>query len=145
MEYEIREMTLDDYYEVYSLWQRTEGLKLDESDSYENMKNYLKRNPKLNYIAVHNEKIIGTVKCGQDGRRGYIYHLVVDDKYRKNGLSKQLYKKCLEELKIQNIWKCTIYVLESNNSGLCYWTHNGWSALESNFYMLQKDLKEDIE
>jgi ribosomal protein S18 acetylase RimI-like enzyme len=142
MDYEIREMTIKDYKEVYSLWEKTEGLKLDESDSIDNMEKYLIRNPKLNYIAVANNKIIGTIKCGQDGRRGYLYHLVVEHEYRKYGISKKLYTKCIEELKLQNIWKCNIYVLESNQSGLEYWEHNGWQPLELNFVMLQKDLRK---
>ncbi len=136
----IREMNMEDYPEVRALWERTEGLKLDESDEYTNLERYILRNPKLNYVAEVHNQIIGTIKCGQDGRRGYLYHLAVDTSYRKQGVSKLLFSKCLNELKKQNIFKCTVYVLEDNDIGLNYWQHHGWEKLDSNFHMLQKKI-----
>lgn len=86
MDYLIREMTIQDYQDVCSLWERTEGLKLDESDEYENLERYLLRNPKLSYVVWDDDRIIGAVKCGQDGRRGYLYHLAVHHEYRNLGI-----------------------------------------------------------
>ncbi len=133
-------MAIQDYPEVRSLWERTEGLKLDESDEYGNLERYLVRNPKLNYVAEIKKEIVGAIKCGQDGRRGYLYHLAVDGAHRKKGISKMLYRKCLEELKKQNIFKCTVYILGGNDIGLKYWRYNGWEVFDSNFHMLQRDL-----
>jgi len=135
-------MTINDYDAVVALWMKTEGLKLDESDEFENMAYYLDRNPGLSFIAVLDNNIIGTIKCGQDGRRGYIYHLVIDKQHKGNGISKQLYQKSIEELKRQRINKCNLYVLSSNISGLEYWEHNGWKILDPNLKMLQRDLRE---
>ena len=145
MDYLIREMTIQDYQDVCSLWERTEGLKLDESDEYENLERYLLRNPKLSYVVWDDDRIIGAVKCGQDGRRGYLYHLAVDHEYRNLGISKMLYSKCIQELKKQGIMKCTLYILCDNVDGLNYWEHNGWKVFDSNFYMLQRDLRVGIK
>ncbi len=67
MDYFIREITMKDYVEVLSFWKKFEGLNVDESDSYDNFEIYLKRNPELCYIAIIGNKIVGAVKCGQDG------------------------------------------------------------------------------
>jgi ribosomal protein S18 acetylase RimI-like enzyme len=44
MNYMIREMRIDDYEDVYRLWEQTEGLTLEESDSREDIEIYLRRN-----------------------------------------------------------------------------------------------------
>ena len=141
LEYEIREMMIDHYDDVHAFWSSVQGLKMDESDTRENMETYLKRNPRLSYVAVMSDEIIGTIKAGQDGRRGYINHLAVKPSLRKQGIAKALYSLCMEELKRQGIWRCNIYVLDSNKSALSFWEHNGWAPLQNNFQMLQKVLK----
>jgi len=58
-------------------------------------------------------QVVGTTLCGQDGRRGYLYHLAVDPKYRRQpGLGKQLMQASLVGLnKSLGIQKCHIMVL----------------------------------
>jgi len=141
IKHQIRELNISDYSEVIELWKNTEGLSMDESDSYENMTTFLNRNPKLSYVATFDNKIIGTIKCAQDGRRGYISHMAILPQFRSSGIAKELYNKSLNELRTQGIWKCNLYVLGSNPQALGFWKHNGWKELENNFKTLQKDLK----
>ena len=77
MKYKIIEMKLDRYPDLIDFWKNTEGLWASDDDSYENLKIFLKRNPRLNFIAVSENKIVGTLKCSHDGRRGYLHHLAV--------------------------------------------------------------------
>lgn len=75
----IRNMTLDDYDKIIALWKNTDGLGLRSlDDSKQGISLFLNRNPATNFVAVDNDEIIGTILCGQDGRRGYIYHTVVE-------------------------------------------------------------------
>jgi N-acetylglutamate synthase len=141
MNYIIREMTNDDHEELYSFWKSIEGLKMDESDYQDNFNSFLIRNPNLNYVVIHEKQIIGTIKCGHDGRRGYISHLAVNKKYQKYGIAKKLYNICIEELKKQSVLKCNLYILGSNKSAYTFWQHNGWKELEHDFIMLQKTLR----
>jgi ribosomal protein S18 acetylase RimI-like enzyme len=141
MDYEIRKMTAEDYDNVYAFWNTIGGLKLDESDALENFKRYLERNPRLSYIVTANDQIVGTIQCGHDGRRGYIYHLAVKEDYRNQGIAKKLFTLCVEELKREGILRCNLYMLNSNKNALSFWEHNGWHAVESNFRLLQKVIK----
>ena len=73
----IRELCGSDYEPMMSLWRDTPGIGLSDADSPENMNRFLARNEGLCFAAVADGKMIGTALCGQDGRRGYIYHLAV--------------------------------------------------------------------
>ena len=67
--YEIRVMTIDDYDEVYSLWQTIHGFGIRSiDDSREGVLRFLKRNPTTSVVAVEDGKIVGAILCGHDGR-----------------------------------------------------------------------------
>jgi hypothetical protein len=59
---------------VLALWSDTEGVGLNESDTPDQLNIYLNRNPGLSLVVRNNERIIGAVLCGHDGRRGYLHH-----------------------------------------------------------------------
>jgi ribosomal protein S18 acetylase RimI-like enzyme len=141
MNFIIREMKISDHPELLSIWKSTDGLIIDEEDSYENMKIFLNRNTGLSHVAVADEKIVGTIKGAQDGRRGYISHMAVLHQYRGLGIAKALYMQTLDGLKEQGIWKCNLYVLNTNKEALDFWRHNGWKELDENFKMLQKNMR----
>lgn len=50
---------------------------------------------------------------------------------------------CIEEFKKQGIWKCNLYVLNSNKHAFSFWEHNEWKELNNDFKMFQKDLRID--
>jgi ribosomal protein S18 acetylase RimI-like enzyme len=138
MEYKIRKITPNRYDDIINFWKRIEGLDLnEEDDSYENFKIYLKRNPKLNYMVIENGKIIATVKCGQDGRRGYLHKLAVDKNYRNRGIAKELIKIVLAELKRQGIKKCNVFVMDYNKFGLDFWKKINFKELVYDYRTLQ--------
>ncbi len=111
MAVEISEMKLEDYEEIYSLWKTTEGIGLhDYCDSKEGIANYLKRNPGLSFVARDGDKIVGTVLCGHDGRRGYLHHLAVAPGHRRKGIGKALAEKVIEQLRSLGIRKCHLFV-----------------------------------
>ena len=141
MNYQIREMTIKDYKEVIDLWSDCEGIILDETDGYESIKKYLARNSNLCHVVLHEGIIIGAVKCGQDGRRGYLHHLGVKKQFRNKGIGRALIKSCLLKLTKQGIKKCNIFVLKSNEYGQAFWKNNDWNKLEENYYIFQKKIK----
>jgi hypothetical protein len=67
---EINLLMIEDYDKVYQLWTNTKGMGMRSlDDSFEGIKKFLKRNPTTNYIAQVENKIIGVILCGHDGRR----------------------------------------------------------------------------
>src|SRR5580692_3692620 len=95
----IEPMTIADFDDVTALWQKTEGVGLNESDTREAIAIFLERNPGLSLIARDGRrKIIGAVLCGHDGRRGYLHHLAVASEHRRQGIGKTLVEACLSKL-----------------------------------------------
>lgn len=96
----IRTMTIEDYDEVYSLWTKIRGFGLRSvDDSREGIARFLKRNPTTSVVAVEDGKVVGSILCGHDGRRGCLYHVCVDEDYRRRGIGKSMVVKAMEELK----------------------------------------------
>ncbi len=123
---EYRELNLTDYGAILDLWKNTEGVGLRDSDSFEGIAKYLKRNPGLSFVAVKDEKVIGTIMSGHDGKRGYIQHLAVHHDYRKMGVATKLIDLALVALSADGILKSHIHIFANNFEGKKYWSNRGW-------------------
>ena len=124
--FELKPMSIADFDDVLLLWERTEGIGLNESDSKPNLVGFLERNPGMSFVARKGQALIGAVLCGHDGRRGYLHHLAVAQQHRGHGLGKKLVESCLAELNSAGILKCNIFIYENNFSGEAFWKHHGW-------------------
>ena len=87
----VRIMTIDDYDGVYALWTKIRGFGLRSvDDSREGVERFLKRNPTTSVVAVEDGKVVGSILCGHDGRRGCLYHVCVDEDYRRRGIGRAM-------------------------------------------------------
>jgi N-acetylglutamate synthase len=127
---ETREFAIDDYEAAVELWKRVEGVEIAEGDDREGVAQFLARNPGLSRVATDRSRIVGVAFCGNDGRRGYIYHLAVDPDYRGRGLGKRLVDECLEGLRRLGLQRASIMVASDNPHGREFWTKCGWEELE---------------
>ncbi|HJO95411.1 MAG TPA: GNAT family N-acetyltransferase [Victivallales bacterium] len=123
----IRLMTIEDYDKLIKLFRLTPGIAIREADSKDAIDRYLKRNANLNFVAVINDKIIGCVMCGHDGRRGYLQHLIVKSECRNKGIGEKLFNKCLEGLSDIGIYKAHLFVFKNNEIGNKFWLKKGWT------------------
>jgi len=121
------EFTIEIYDQVYSLWQRCEGIGLSQADSRDNIQRYLERNPGLSRIARDGDGVVGTILCGHDGRRGYVHHLAVSPDFRRRGIGRRLVQDCLVALKADGIEKCHLFIFSDNAEGRRFWQHTGWT------------------
>ncbi|HSY54465.1 MAG TPA: GNAT family N-acetyltransferase [Opitutaceae bacterium] len=126
----LRALTPADYDAVFALWQASEGMGLNESDTRDAIASYLVRNPGLSLVAEVENKIAGAVLCGHDGRRGYLHHLAVAHQYRRSGLGRALVDESLARLRAQGITKCNIFLYAANAAGRAFWLHEGWAPRE---------------
>lgn len=132
----IRVMTMEDYEEVYALWMGIHGFGIRSiDDSKEGVERFLRRNPTTSMVAVLEGKIIGAILCGHDGRRACLYHVCVQEAYRKNGIGQQIVKACLAALKAEKINKVNLIAFQKNEVGNRFWQGLGWSFREDvNYY-----------
>lgn len=129
MEHDVRAMRAEDYDEVIALWQSCAGIGLSDSDSREAIEAYLLRNPDMSAVARDAEgRLVGAVLCGDDGRRGTLYHLAVSAASRRHGIATALLRRCFARLGARRIPKCNIFVFHDNTDGVEFWLRAGWTA-----------------
>jgi len=123
----IQPMSINDYDQVISLLGRCEGIGQTASDARPEIQVFLERNPGLSRVATDQDQVVGTALCGHDGRRGAIYHLGVDVRYRRQGMATQLVAGCLQDLRALGVRKCNLVAFADNAAGRAFWEHGGWS------------------
>ena len=132
----IRIMTIADYDEVYALWSKIRGFGIRSiDDSYEGVERFLKRNPKTSVVATKDGKIVGSILCGHDGRRGCFYHVCVDEGYRRQKIGHKMVVAAMEALKAEDINKVSLIAFTQNDVGNAFWNTIGWEQREDlNYY-----------
>ncbi len=132
----IRTMTIDDYQEVHDLWMGIKGFGIRSvDDSREGVEIFLKRNPTTSVVAIEDGKIVGSILCGHDGRRGCFYHVCVADGYRRRGIGKAMAVHAMNALKEEHINKVSLIAFTKNDIGNAFWNSIGWTKREDlNYY-----------
>lgn len=127
--FDIAPLTQEVFEEALALWESTEGVVLRHEDHHlPAFVRFLDRNPKLNWGAWRDGKLIGAVMAGHDGRRGYIYHLTVAAECRQQGIGRTLVGRVEQELAQQGIQKAHAYVANRNLRAQFFWKKIGWSS-----------------
>ena len=128
-------MNISDYEQVYQLWMSCSGMGLNNlDDSKEGIERFLNRNPETCFVAETEQKIIGVIIVGNDGRRGYIYHTAVDPDYRNQGIATKLVNEAMKTLKSLGINKAALVVFTKNSDGNAFWEKIGFTSREDLVY-----------
>ena len=132
----VRTMTIDDYTGVHNLWMTIKGFAIRSiDDSREGVERFLKRNPTTSVVAIEDGKIVGSILCGHDGRRGCLYHVCVHEDYRMRGIGKSMVVHCMKELEKEKISKVSLIAFTKNDIGNAFWKEIGWTKREDlNYY-----------
>jgi len=134
--YTIRAMEESDYPGLKALWMTIHGFGIRSiDDSEEGVVRFLRRNPGQSVVAVSDAgEIIGGILCGNDGRRGYIYHTAVNPDYRRRGIGSELVDKALNALKSLGINKVALVVFSRNENGNAFWEKVGFTVRDDLTY-----------
>ena len=131
----IRTMQIEDYDEVYALWKTIHGFAIRSvDDSFEGIAKFLKRNPTTSVVAVADNKIVGTILCGHDGRCGYFYHVCVHQDFRKENVGEQMVEAAKVRLQDEDICRVNLVAFKKNVAGNAFWQKLGWNERDINYY-----------
>jgi ribosomal protein S18 acetylase RimI-like enzyme len=141
-EFIIREFKYpDDYPAARLLWENAgPGIHLRRSDDPDEIQKKLRRDPDLFLIAESDDKMVGTVVGGFDGRRGMVYHLAVSEQYRRKGIGALLMNELEHRLKLKGCIRCYLLVTVENESAMDFYKKRGWSHMDY-VYTFGKDLE----
>lgn len=132
----IRTMTIEDFEQVHALWMTIKGFGIRSiDDSKEGVERFLKRNPTTSVVAEIDNKIVGSILCGHDGRRGCLYHVCVNEKYRRHGIGKAMVVYAMQALKREKINKVSLIAFTVNDIGNAFWNTIEWTERKDlNYY-----------
>ena len=135
-DYILRVMTPEDYPGVHALWMTIKGFGIRSiDDSEEGVTRFLKRNPTTSVVAVADQKIVGAILCGHDGRRGCFYHVCVAEQYRNHGIGRAMAVFAMKALQEEKINKVSLIAFRKNTLGNHFWKSVGWTFREDlNYY-----------
>ncbi|QDU27026.1 Acetyltransferase YpeA [Anatilimnocola aggregata] len=122
--YNLSELLAVDYDLVMTLWNSAPGVRASEPRA--EFARILLRNPGLSTVARVGNELAGAVLCCHDGRRGYLYHLAVAEKFRRQGIARALVDRSLSGLQKVGISRCTIFLVADNAQGKTFWQELGW-------------------
>ena len=138
----IRLMTMNDYEQVFALWERISGFALRSvDDSRQGIERFLRRNPNTSVVAELDGRIVGSILCGHDGREASFYHVCVAKEYRKHGIGRRMVRESLQALADEHVSKVSLVAFSSNEVGNVFWESIGWtprSDLNSYEFMLNQ-------
>ena len=127
----IRPMRADDYDRVWALWMSCKNMGFNDlDDSRAGIERLLRRNPDTCFVAEREGDLAGVILAGQDGRRGYIYHMAVAEGHRRRGVGAALVERCLAAMKAEGINKVALLVFKYNDAGNAFWEKMGFALRE---------------
>ena len=167
----VREMTMDDYDEVHALWLSISKFGIRSlDDSGTGIERFLRRNPRTCVVCVDDAPdaesasggealsgkdtddntgisrgsgpIVGSILCGNDGRRGCLYHVCVSRDYRRRGIGRMMVDFCLAALQREHVNKVCLNAYVTNEGGNAFWRSLGWT-LRSDMYYYDYSINED--
>lgn len=100
------------------------------SDTPQEILKKVQHDPDLFLLATHEARIIGTVIGGFDGRRGLIYHLVVNKNYQEQGIGTQLMDELEKRLREKGCIESYLLVTRENESAIRFYEKRSWQHMD---------------
>jgi ribosomal protein S18 acetylase RimI-like enzyme len=120
-----------DYTQVADLWKSVGGgVKFSASDTEVEIQKKLQRDPDLFLVVVSEDKIIGTVLGGFDGRRGMVYHLAVERTHRGQGIAHALMAEIEKRITAKGALKIYLMMNRDHPELVEFYTKLGWSKMD---------------
>lgn len=86
--------------------------------------------PDLFYVAVCEDRVVGTIIAGFDGVRGWIHKLAVHPDFRRQGLASKLMWQAERGLKAIGCPKVNLQVRTSNSAVIAFYRALGYAVEE---------------
>jgi ribosomal protein S18 acetylase RimI-like enzyme len=82
----------------------------------------------LFFVAVDGNVVVGTIMCGYDGHRGWIYSLAVASSHRRQRVGSRLLSHAEDALVRKGCVKINLQIAQGNESVAAFYTSLGYSV-----------------
>ena len=127
---QIRPYASSDEPAVISLWTEVFGYSTPHNAPAFVIRCKLECQPELLFVALLDDRIVGTVMGGYDGHRGWIYSLAVSPDFRRRGIATALMKHAETALKEKGAAKINLQLLASNAATCEFYKTLGYAVEE---------------
>jgi ribosomal protein S18 acetylase RimI-like enzyme len=107
--------TAEDEVDVTALWHRT-ALTRPWNDAQADFQRARECEQATVLVAREQGTILGSVMVGDDGHRGWLYYLAVDEDHRRNGLGAALVRSAEDWLRGRGQSRVRLMVRDDNNA-----------------------------
>lgn len=127
--------SMEHYEAVYALWMASRNMGFNNvDDSYAGIAKLVQKNSETCFVAEEDGRIIGTVLAGNDGRRGYVYHLCVAEDCRRQGIGKKLMDAMLDGMRREGISKVALVAFAYNDAANTFYETIGFTQRDDLVY-----------
>jgi ribosomal protein S18 acetylase RimI-like enzyme len=110
----IRPVQEADEAQVAALYRQVFGYSTPHNDPKLVIRRKLARQRELFFVAESEGTLVGTIMCGYDGHRGWLYSLAVDPGFRLRGIGRDLVRHAESSLRALGCVKINLQVLVVN-------------------------------
>lgn len=122
---------------VCELWKTVFGYETAHNEPDLAIDKKVAHNDGLFFVALADEKVVGSLMAGYDGHRGWIYSAAVLPEFQKKGIGTQLLDHGQKKLEELGCLKVNLQILGGNEAVNRFYTANGY-AVEDRISMGKK-------
>ena len=120
----------DDVEALLDFWRRAEASPTS-TESAEDVRGLLKRDPGALIVADSGGEIVGTLVAGWDGWRATFYRLAVDPAHRRHGLATALVRAGEERLRALGARRLNAIAESHKPAAMAFWASAGYELQTS--------------
>ena len=126
----LREYRSDDRREVVALWERIFPGGPPRNAPLAVIDEKIRRKDGMFFVAVLEDRIVGTVMAGYDGHRGWVYRLAVSPEHRGEGIAARLMRQAEGALSARGCGKVNLQVRAGNEAVVGFYRSLGYEVEE---------------
>ena len=126
----VREMTMEDYDQVYKLWTKISGFRIRSIDDSREGWNAFKAESNHQRSGSPERHIIGNILADMTDVPGFFYHVCVEDSYRHHGVGYKMVRAAIKAMQKEGVSKISLVAFKDNHIGNAFWQGIGWTERE---------------
>lgn len=113
---------------VIALWEQVFGYAADHNSPPLVIDQKVRANDGLFFVCLEQGRLVGTIMCGFDGHRGWLYSLAVHPSDRAKGHGTRLVRHAEHALAARGCLKVNLQIVETNGAVAAFYQRLGYSV-----------------
>lgn len=124
---QLRPFEENDRPQLLALW-RAAGLTRPWNDPDADIDRAVAHDASAIHVALSGSDLVGSVMCGYDGHRGWVYYLAAAERVRRQGIAARLMQTAEDWLRERGCPKVELMVRDGNDPALAFYAALGYAS-----------------